>query len=445
MRDQQPHADKFLHTAASAAASIVFAAFFFSSALAQSTSGEGVQLNNMNEANSYFAGQEREAWRGNAEKLAGIDKAYSEKIKALSAENSERLNAILAENSAAHKELAARTMDSSERAKETQRIQADTKTKRDELASWYQGASQQARDEHSAERAAQSAATTALLEQLGERRAATLQRLINGPVNLENMPALSFPTTEDASDETAVNTGGIDVAGTVPLDTPADAIIADANQDRSALHERLFAEEQERRRRADEEAASQMHFIQTAQARANTLVSTPAEDRQLTCESNPDADGDGVIDAACGGADCDDRNPNRYPGNTEVADEFHVDEDCDPSTFGNVDNDGDGYFSAYYCNGDNCGTDCDDNRASTHPGAAEVCNYIADDCGGEADEEVLAVKYLDRDGDWYGDPARPLNVCPQTYQSPYGEGEWLSERGIDCDDTDSSVWQNCGQ
>ncbi len=58
-----------------------------------------------------------------------------------------------------------------------------------------------------------------------------------------------------------------------------------------------------------------------------------------------DADGDGVESVACGGADCDDKDPNRYPGNTEICDARGHDEDCDPRTVGSRDLDGDGYDS----------------------------------------------------------------------------------------------------
>lgn len=78
----------------------------------------------------------------------------------------------------------------------------------------------------------------------------------------------------------------------------------------------------------------------------------------------PDRDGDGFRDAYCGGDDCDDSDPGRYPGNTEWCDPNGKDEDCNDATFGPKDADGDGYTDAF-CNGN----DCDDNNPAIIPGA----------------------------------------------------------------------------
>jgi hypothetical protein len=259
------------------------------------------------------------------------------------------------------------------------------------------------------------------------------------------------PTTGSAAAEPHAATrprgGGFDLAGTVDLDTPGDEVLANANPDQYRMREQLFEEEQERRRRAEEEAASRLDFIQAAQARAYTTASASSLRPERNCEAGADADGDGVDAVECGGSDCDDYDPNRYPGNTEIGDPDGHDEDCDPETFGNVDRDRDGFFSALFCNDGgggqlNCGTDCDDSDPSVHPIAGEACNHIDDNCDGKVDDGVLGTKYLDRDGDRHGDPDYSLMVCAQTYD--VGD-DWLSEIGNDCDDTDPTTWQGCSQ
>lgn len=59
-----------------------------------------------------------------------------------------------------------------------------------------------------------------------------------------------------------------------------------------------------------------------------------------------DADGDGADSVATGGSDCDDNDARRYPGAAEICDALGVDEDCDLSTGGDRDADGDGEISA---------------------------------------------------------------------------------------------------
>jgi hypothetical protein len=94
------------------------------------------------------------------------------------------------------------------------------------------------------------------------------------------------------------------------------------------------------------------------------------------CESPAcaDADGDGHHAAACGGDDCDDNDANRFPGNPEVCDNDGHDEDCDATTFGLADADGDQFYNAFCCNTESsgarhCGTDCDDTNPAIVPGA----------------------------------------------------------------------------
>ena len=144
------------------------------------------------------------------------------------------------------------------------------------------------------------------------------------------------------------------------------------------------------------------------------------------CTDCADADGDGRSSASCGGDDCDDADPNVFPGNREVCDLEGRDEDCDPTTVGGRDADGDGYEAATCCNGDRCGDDCDDSAPNVHPSAPEVCNGRDDDCDGSVDEGVLITFYRDVDGDNYGRDDETVSECSQ----PAG----YVARGGDCED-----------
>jgi len=165
-----------------------------------------------------------------------------------------------------------------------------------------------------------------------------------------------------------------------------------------------------------------------------------------------DQDGDGAYDAGAAGCvavhvtallDCDDHDATVYPSATETCN--GQDDDCDGDTDEGLrstawrDLDGDGFgdraVSAELCSipagwtADD--TDCDDSSAAIHPGAAETCNYIDDDCDGAEDEGVTATFYLDDDGDGFGDPDRSLEDC--TAPTDYVADD------TDCDDDDAAI------
>jgi len=154
-------------------------------------------------------------------------------------------------------------------------------------------------------------------------------------------------------------------------------------------------------------------------------------EEEAACVSTAiDADGDGHIAIACAGDDCDDEDALRFPGNLEICDAEGHDEDCDPSTFGEQDFDGDGAYDARCCNtgpsGETCGTDCDDVRPSVVPGASEACDGVDNDCDSSVDEGVAVAGYVDDDGDLHGDPDRPISACAGLPR--------FSSLGDDCDD-----------
>ncbi|WP_426748872.1 MopE-related protein [Myxococcus faecalis] len=170
-----------------------------------------------------------------------------------------------------------------------------------------------------------------------------------------------------------------------------------------------------------------------------------------------DADGDGfgiasdtVSDCrqpagyAAVAGDCNDGNASIKPGAAEVCD--GADNDCDSLTDEGVlgtfyrDADGDGYGSAsqstqacaaptgYVTNA----SDCLDTDASIHPGAAEVCDSVDNNCAGGVDEGVPTQEwFLDGDGDGYGRSTLSTRSCRQ----PTGYVASAS----DCDDSNPTT------
>lgn len=147
------------------------------------------------------------------------------------------------------------------------------------------------------------------------------------------------------------------------------------------------------------------------------------------CDIEPDADGDGRRAGECGGDDCDDGDANRYPGNVEICDLNGHDEDCDLTTFGRRDIDGDGEVDASCCNSTTCGVDCDDLRRSVNTTSSEVCDGFDNNCDGEIDEGVTVTGFIDGDFDGVGDAAQVMACSTQS----------ISAQGDDCDDDNPAV------
>ncbi|MBM4367436.1 MAG: FG-GAP repeat protein [Deltaproteobacteria bacterium] len=156
-----------------------------------------------------------------------------------------------------------------------------------------------------------------------------------------------------------------------------------------------------------------------------------------------DADNDGYDVEV----DCDDGRDDVNPTADEVCD--GLDNDCDgeiddeavdaANAYADADADGHGDPGAVHRACDAApglvadATDCDDTDPAVHPGAAETCDGLDEDCDGETDEDATdaATLYLDGDADGYGDATAGVTACEHA-------ASYVAD-DTDCDDADPGI------
>jgi hypothetical protein len=179
------------------------------------------------------------------------------------------------------------------------------------------------------------------------------------------------------------------------------------------------------------------------------------------CDSVCDADGDGERGLDYDGEDCDDTNPDIYPGAVELCNGF--DDDCDmriddddpdmplaeeSNWWPDLDEDGYGDEDAEVLKScaqrpltaDNF-ADCNDEEPLVNPDGIEVCNGLDDDCDGlfddddpDTDVDLAPIWYPDNDLDGFGVPS---DDAVQSCAPPEPTGWSLYD--TDCDDEDPTT------
>jgi hypothetical protein len=115
-----------------------------------------------------------------------------------------------------------------------------------------------------------------------------------------------------------------------------------------------------------------------AMAKCQYAIAPQAEDTsgfRCCLRWDDDIDDDGYVSSH----DCDETNPEIWPGAVEICDE--VDNNCDGEVDEGEDVDKDTFTTCF---------DCNDNLASIKPGALEACDGIDNNCNGEIDENADA-------------------------------------------------------
>jgi hypothetical protein len=138
----------------------------------------------------------------------------------------------------------------------------------------------------------------------------------------------------------------------------------------------------------------------------------------------------GLLPEDAAEADCDDGNAAIRPGQLEVWYDG-VDADCDSADDYDQDGDGDGFV-----------VDCDDLDPTVGPSAPEVCDLVDNDCDSLVDDDDDSIddpanrtpRYVDGDGDGFGDVASARSFCLNAVPAGY------VNRGDDCNDAYASAF-----
>ncbi|MFZ5445341.1 MAG: putative metal-binding motif-containing protein, partial [Myxococcota bacterium] len=145
--------------------------------------------------------------------------------------------------------------------------------------------------------------------------------------------------------------------------------------------------------------------------------------------------------------DCNDTNAAINPGRSEVCN--GLDDNCNAQTDEGlatqnyyVDLDADGFGASGSTPTASCGpvagrvtnnTDCNDANTAVHPGTAELCNSIDDNCDGQIDNGVATQNYyVDGDGDGFGAAG---SVATPSCSAIAGR----VTNNLDCNDTNAAI------